>query len=159
MTDPRDYSIEVQRRQLDGETVFEARVRELPDVAEYADSFDEAYLLAVDTIETTAAIFAEKRRDMPPPLEPVDDWSGRITLRLPKSLHRTLALTAEREGSSLNQYICAVLACHTGLAQGGAPFESVWQKTEIPKAPDRHESVTYINSGLLDDSSDFRKTA
>jgi len=159
MTDPRDYSIEVQRRQLDGETVFEARVRELPDVAEYADSFDEAYLLALDTIETTAAIFAEKRRDMPPPLEPVDDWSGRITLRLPKSLHRTLALTAEREGSSLNQYICAVLACHSGLAHAGAPFELVWHKTEISKAPGRHGSMTYIDSEPLDDSSDFRKTA
>ncbi len=32
-------------------------------------------------------------------------FSGKFTLRLPKSLHRELALEAEEQGVSLNQYI------------------------------------------------------
>ena len=40
------------------------------------------------------------------PLPSTDDsYSGKLMLRMPKSLHRRLAETAEREGVSLNQYI------------------------------------------------------
>ena len=91
MIDPHSYGIEVRRRNLDGEVMFEARVRELPDIAEYADSHQDAYELAVDAVETTARLLAERGRSMPQPVEPADDWSGRVTLRLPKSLHRALA--------------------------------------------------------------------
>lgn len=57
---PHSYNITVRRANFDGEVLFEARVKELPDVAEYAETADEAYALAIDTIETTAKIFAEK---------------------------------------------------------------------------------------------------
>ena len=33
-----------------------------------------------------------------------DDFSGKFTLRLPKSLHKLLSIQAEKEGISLNQY-------------------------------------------------------
>ena len=38
--------------------------------------------------------------------EPIsdDDFSGKFTLRLPKSLHKLLSIQAEKEGISLNQY-------------------------------------------------------
>ncbi len=68
---PYNYSITVRRIEDEHEEpCFEARVRELPDVAEYADSFQEAYELAVDTIETTAHALAEQRRKMPSPAPP-----------------------------------------------------------------------------------------
>ncbi|WOG27803.1 hypothetical protein [Endozoicomonas sp. 8E] len=57
---PHSYNITVRRANFDGEVFFEARVKELPDVAEYADTAEEAYALAIDTIEITAEIFAEK---------------------------------------------------------------------------------------------------
>lgn len=48
-------------------------------------------------------------RDIPMPrLEP--EYSGRITLRLPKSLHRRLANQAEIENISLNQYILSLVS-------------------------------------------------
>ena len=60
MIDPHNYNISVRRGEFEGEFCFEARVKELPDIAEYADSFEEAYALAIDSIETTMEIFAEK---------------------------------------------------------------------------------------------------
>ena len=42
---------------------------------------------------------------MPQAIEPVDDFSGRVTLRIPKSLHKKLSEKAEREGVSLNHLI------------------------------------------------------
>lgn len=116
MIDPTQYTITVRKGLFDDEECFEARVAELPDVAEYADSFDEAYALAIDTIETTAAIFEQQGKTMPLPIVPADDYSGRVTLRLPKSLHRALAKAASSEGVSLNQHLTNVLNYYSGYA-------------------------------------------
>lgn len=113
---PHSYNITVRRANFDGEVYFEARVKELPDVAEYADTFDEAYALAIDTIETTAEVFAAKGKAMPAPYEPADDFSGRVTLRMPKTLHRSLSETADQEGISLNQYLVNVLSYQSGYS-------------------------------------------
>ncbi len=116
MIDPTKYTITVRKGLFDDEECFEARVAELPDVAEYADSFDEAYALAIDTIETTAAIFEQQGKTMPLPFVPADDYSGRVTLRLPKSLHRALTKAANSEGVSLNQHLTNVLNYYSGYA-------------------------------------------
>lgn len=55
-----EYTITVQPVEIEGERCFEARVKELPDLVEYADTEEEAYALAVDAIETTAAIMEER---------------------------------------------------------------------------------------------------
>lgn len=120
MIDPTKYTITVRKGLFDNEECFEARVAELPDVVEYADSFDEAYTLAIDTIETTAAIFEQQGKTMPQPIIPADDYSGRVTLRLPKSLHRALAKAANSEGVSLNQHLTNVLNYYSGYAHGAA---------------------------------------
>jgi antitoxin HicB len=39
-----------------------------------------------------------------------DSYSGKLLVRMPKSLHRRLAETAENEGVSLNQYIVSLLS-------------------------------------------------
>lgn len=43
------------------------------------------------------------------------EYSGRVLLRMPKSLHRRLAEEAEREGVSLNQYMVSLLAERSAL--------------------------------------------
>lgn len=131
MVNPQDYSISVRRGVFDGEICFEAKVKELPDIAEYADSYEEAYELAIDSIETTAEIFAEKGRTMPLPVVENDDFSGRVTLRLPKTLHRALATAADEESVSLNQYLCNVLAYYSGFGHGLAKSsKDVWSPVE-----------------------------
>jgi predicted HicB family RNase H-like nuclease len=109
------YNITVRQGIFEGEKCFEARVKELPDIAEYGDSHVEAYELALDSIETTAEVFEEKGRKMPQPCEPEEEFSGRVTLRLPKTLHRTLATKAEEEGVSLNQLLVSALATFRGF--------------------------------------------
>lgn len=125
--DVNAYTISVRKDEFDGEELYEARVKELPDIIEYADSFEEAYDLAVDTIETTAAHFAEIGRSLPPPTVPADDYSGRVTLRLPRSLHRALVEVAECEGVSLNQHMVGILTYFSGFAQGQkTAFSGTW---------------------------------
>ena len=47
--------------------------------------------------------------------EPIDErqFSGRFVLRVPKTLHASLAMEAEREGVSLNQYVIYRLSALT----------------------------------------------
>lgn len=118
---PHDYGITI-RRIMDEEGVcFEARIRELPDLAEYADSIEEAYALAIDAIETTAEALSEQGRSMPLPEQEASDYSGRITLRLPRSLHRELTRSARQEGVSLNQLLASVLSLYTGRQVSRSP--------------------------------------
>ncbi|MFZ1640133.1 MAG: toxin-antitoxin system HicB family antitoxin [Candidatus Contendobacter sp.] len=118
MMDPFRYHIMVSKVCLDGTEYFEASVKELPDVREYGDTYQEAFDLAIDTISTAAAMYAEEGRAFPEPTELVEDYSGRVTLRMPKTLHRTLAEQAEAEDISLNQYVLSLLAQGAGFRQG-----------------------------------------
>lgn len=116
--DPHAYNITVRKMVHEGEALFEARVKELSDVCEYSETNAEAYDLAIDTIETAAEMYAEAGRTFPAPTVPQDEFSGRVTLRLPKGLHRTLALEAEDEGASLNQHMVSILERHAGAKAG-----------------------------------------
>lgn len=135
MADARDYNVTVRRGVFDGDVLFEARVRELPDVADYAESEVEAYALAIDTIEATALIFAESGRSMPMPHVPAEDFSGRVTLRVPRSLHRALSEAADEEGVSLNQHIVNVLGYFCGYASSEKSSSGGWRPAAIVRAP------------------------
>jgi antitoxin HicB len=59
----------------------------------------------------TAAI--AKGQTIPEPLEELE-YSGKLVLRLPKSLHRYAAFAANRENVSLNQFIVSCIAEQVG---------------------------------------------
>jgi len=141
--DPHAYNISVRRGVFDGEALFEARVKELPDVAEYAETYQEAYELAVDTIGTAAAAFAEQGRPFPPAQVPADEFSGRVTLRIPRSLHRALATAADEEGVSLNAHLVGVLTYYSGFAAAThATTPTTW--TTVPKQSKTRQSRPYL---------------
>jgi predicted RNase H-like HicB family nuclease len=84
--------------------VYEATVAELPDVATCGDSYGEAYESAVEAIVGLQKVFAAKGKTLPAPaVEP--EFSGRITLRMSKSMHGTVHRCAQNDGVSLNQWI------------------------------------------------------
>jgi len=116
MIDPHAYNVTVRRRDIEGDLCFEVIVKELPEIAAYGETFDEAYELAIQAIEAAAEYFSDKNKVMPVPYDVVDDYSGRVTLRIPKYLHKSLAEAAESEEISLNQYLVSVLSYHSGYA-------------------------------------------
>ena len=136
--DPLEYNIITRRVVVDGQTLFEARVKEFPDVREYAEDLMEAYELIVDTIQSTAEVFEGLNRALPDPMVPQDEFSGRITLRLPKSMHRLLSTTAEGEGISLNQFLVNVLAC-----RGGVHRRIEYRYSQTPANEPYYEQIEY----------------
>ena len=124
MAKPEEFGISVRLVQEDGSDLYEARVAELPDVRTYGETYAAAYLGAVEIIRTTQQIFAEKGRVFPEVERPEDEFSGRVTLRMSKSLHRTIHEKAQRDGVSLNQWIVEAVGCR--VHQIESPVGSVY---------------------------------
>jgi len=155
---PEDYGITIKRGEFEGEVCFEARVRELPDLVEYADTADEAYALALDAIETTAEIFAEKGRKMPEPMVVPEDYSGRVTLRVPKSLHASLSKRAEMEGVSLNQLMVSVLSAYRGF-EAMSETNGDWHSIDLSSGCSNEESSPGRTSAQVIPIQDYRDSS
>ncbi|MBS2781752.1 toxin-antitoxin system HicB family antitoxin [Aeromonas salmonicida] len=106
MINPEEYTVSVRMESVDGERMYVARIQELPDVEEYADAAEFARELALDTIATMYEICQEKGLAFPAPnVAQAPEASGRVTLRLAKSIHASAIQRAQLEGISLNQFM------------------------------------------------------
>ena len=140
MIDSSKYRISVQRRDTEDGLLFEGTVHELPDVETYGDTFGEAYELAIDAIEGLYRLATKQDRSFPKPSIRETEYSGKFVIRMPKWLHRDLAVEAADEGVSLNLYAVSALSAHK--VRGTA----VIQHTTIPNVSIL-PGVTYVSSG------------
>ncbi len=67
-------------------------------------------------------------------------YSGRLLLRMPRTLHAELADAAERDGTSLNQFIVGTLA----RAMGAPGADAAASDNGTSAAPDRHSAGTPV---------------
>ncbi|OIP26395.1 MAG: antitoxin HicB [Dehalococcoidia bacterium CG2_30_46_9] len=94
---------------------YVAEIEELPGCMTQAETIDEAFEAIEDARQVWIKGTYEMGQDIPLPRD-MEEYSGKILVRIPKSLHRTLAHAAKREGVSLNQYIASLLAA--GVQRG-----------------------------------------
>ena len=83
---------------------FAAKIAEFPGCISQGDTAKEAY----ERLEEAAKNWIEAALDLgqqipSPQIE--QEYGGKFALRLPRSLHREASLAADREGTSLNQFI------------------------------------------------------
>lgn len=79
--------------------------------------------------------------DVPEP-KTIEDYSGRVLLRMPQFLHRRLAEQASTEGASLNQYMVSL------LSDGSARVNSVVQSAPVRVNAEWHTAVHYLRETL-----------
>jgi antitoxin HicB len=104
------YTIEFVHDTSDAEhPVWFAAVRELRGCMTEADDFNEAARQIRDAMRLLIEDALEAGDAVPEP-RGEEEFSGKFSVRLPKSLHRDLVHQAEREGVSLNQYVTTVLS-------------------------------------------------
>ena len=97
------YNFIIQKVNDESGEYYYARVMELDGCQSDGETFDEAYQNILDAMEGYIEAKLENGFDVPLPCSE-DRYSGKFVVRVPKSLHRSLAAAAEREGVSLNQY-------------------------------------------------------
>ncbi len=59
-----------------------------------------------------------------------EEYSGKLNVRLPRSLHRILARAAEQDGLSLNSHICLLLARNDALHRVEQRFDAMEARLE-----------------------------
>jgi antitoxin HicB len=89
--------------------VWVIRYPELPGCTAHGHSPEEAIALGSEAKALWIETALEESEPVPRPLgEP--EYSGKLVLRLPKTLHEAAVRTAEREGVSLNAYLIQIVA-------------------------------------------------
>lgn len=97
------YSYIIRKISDESGTYYHATVLELDGCQSTGDNFDDAYENLREAMEGWIETKLENDFPVPQPLS-ADKYSGKFVVRLPKSLHQRLAIEAESEGISLNQY-------------------------------------------------------
>ena len=126
-----NYPILINKIYEDGEWLFTASIKELPGLIVYGETLEEVYeeieLAKADWIEANI----EWGREIKEPLgNSLEEYSGKITLRIAKTLHRNLKERSEIEGISLNQTIVQLI--NDGIyKQSQNSFEQLASKFEI----------------------------
>jgi len=124
------YTIELWRA-AEGGWVIE--VKELPGCVSQGETAEEALAMIQEAMEAWLDIALEMGDAIPEP-RPEEEYSGKFVVRVPRSLHRELVATADREGVSLNQYINVALA-----EAAGRP----WVTSVAPSVAKRQGQVTH----------------
>ncbi|MDP8952409.1 MAG: type II toxin-antitoxin system HicB family antitoxin [Actinomycetota bacterium] len=95
-----------------------AEVVELPGCMTEADTLEELWPMIEDAKRGWIEVSLEHGDPIPEPRD-FKDFSGKVNLRMPKSLHQDLARRAKEEGVSLNQFMITALARAVGRRRSG----------------------------------------
>lgn len=99
---PEQYSYNVAWSEED--EVFIGRVAEFPSLAAHGDSQEKALREIRTVVGYVLEELAEEGAPIPVPLGK-RNFTGKLNLRMPKDLHRRLAIESEMQGVSLNALI------------------------------------------------------
>lgn len=137
-----DYSIKLSRLSEEDGGGWLAEVPELEGCKTDGETPEEALINIQDAIEDWLEVAKENNKPIPSPeLYKHQDYSGKFTLRVPRSLHRFLSMQAEAEGISLNQLILTLLTINSTLqyAINNNANQSITERT----APKQLDKINY----------------
>jgi len=107
------YSILLHEVEEEDEKYWIAEVPELPGCKSHGSSVQEAVESVEEAKEDWILDSLKEGEQVPTPVER-DRYSGRMLVRMSRSLHRSLAVIAQAEKLSLNQLIVTMLAKEAG---------------------------------------------
>ena len=111
---------------------FRAEILEFPGCIALGDTAEAALAMLEDVAWGWLEAALDKGRAIPEPMENIE-FSGKLVLRLPKSLHKKASRAAERDGISLNQFIVSSLAQQVGARSVAAPPKFAPQIVVMPQ--------------------------
>lgn len=122
---------------VDEDGGYVARIPELDGCFADGDSPAQAVSRLEDVLRDWLAIALEEEREISEPRSRTQEYSGRFSVRVPKSLHRRLSEQAEAEEASLNQYLAVLL----GQALSGVRDRTPQESPEADRVLDAYEDI------------------
>ena len=118
----------------DDEGRYAAQILEFPGCYSEGESPEDAY----QNLEQAARNWVESALaqgfPIPPPFA-TQGFSGTISLRLPKSLHKRAAELAHRDGVSINQFLVAAIGHRVGMEDLAATIASRFDDSIAQRQP------------------------
>lgn len=147
--DPHAYTISLKRINEDGEDMYYAHVSEIPDISAYGDTHSEVYDQVIEALTILQNEAASQGRTFPKPFNTNNlmSYSGRVTLRMSKSMHGEVAKCAEEDGVSLNQWIIEAISQRRGF--------NVNTKNHNQSLTFSSKVLNLINSSMVNPSVQF----
>ena len=134
------------------EDSYAAEILEFPGCFSQGETPDEA----ISNLDKAAQSWIQAAINMGQQIpEPYvnQGFSGKIALRLPKSLHRLSIRLAERDGVSLNQFLVSAISAHAGVKDFhnhlSKRLENRFEKMEI------QISKLYVDTATTDTDFDL----
>lgn len=119
----KNYRIEISKLSDEDGGGFLATVPSLAGCMSDGETQEEALINVRDAIKCWIETAEEMGREIPleDGYKSEDDYSGKLSLRIPKSLHKQVTDMANKEGCSINQlmmmYISMGIGCEYGKKQ------------------------------------------
>jgi len=110
-----NYKIEIIEDKEEGG--YALRCPELRGCITCAETLEQGLEMIEDAKRCWFEACIEDNMQIPEPLQ-LDDYSGQFKLRIPKSLHKTLAERSRQEGISMNQYCLYLLSSGANGSHG-----------------------------------------
>jgi antitoxin HicB len=112
---PKDYLREPYTRALrpDESGGFYAEILEFSGCFAEGETPDQTYKDLEAAAEAWIQARLDQGQDVPPPFNNLG-YSGTVSLRLPRSIHKRAAIMAERDRVSLNSFLTTAIASRVG---------------------------------------------
>jgi len=117
---------------------YSAEILEFPGCYAVGQTAEEAYRNLEETAKSWIGACLDKGLQIPPP-SANQEYGGKIALRLPRSLHRQAVRMAERDKTSLNQFIVTAVAASVGAND---LYERIAKKVSEKFTINRHVANT-----------------
>lgn len=95
---------------------YSAEILEFPGCYSQGDTAQEALANIEEAAKNWIEATLEAGRSIPPPSTDYE-YAGKVALRLPSSIHRQAVRMAERDGTSLNQWLVSAIAARVGAEE------------------------------------------
>lgn len=141
------YHVQLVRDAEEKGKPWTASVEELAGCTSHGKSSEEALRGIHEAMANWIAAALAEGRDVPEP-KSATSHSGRLLLRMPRTLHADLTRASEREGVSLNQFITDVLAAAiTWRGRADATLSPTDARTPLNQAPGAEGLTTEPTAG------------
>ncbi len=106
------YTVEIKKN---SDNTYFASIKELPGCMTEGDSLEEAFVMIEDAKIGWISTAIEENHEIPLPEELNNkQYSGKFGLRIPKELHKSLSVNANKNNVSLNTYVNMLLSEKNG---------------------------------------------
>jgi len=131
---------------------YTAEILEFPGCVTQGETLEETYANLEDAARGWLEAVIELGQNVPDPAAE-SEYSGKIVLRLPRSLHRVAATLAERDGVSLNTFLATAIAERVGAVARPMVATLQMQGTSDKLSSPRVRKLRYETINRSDQSS------